>query len=133
MDAKARDLTRDFVVLSPSKEATIETANDDLYARLDRTYGGFAGHELISSHCFDSDWGSWECHPAGDEIVVLLSGAAIFELEMSDGVKRIELKAQGDYVVVPRGIWHTARIADAACMLFVTPGEGTQHREDSPV
>jgi quercetin dioxygenase-like cupin family protein len=31
----------------------------------------------------------------------------------------------GDTVIVPRGAWHTAKIAGTTSMLFITPGEGT--------
>ena len=36
--------------------------------------------------------------------------------------------APGDYVIVPRGTRHTARIRKPARMLFITPGEGTETR-----
>jgi hypothetical protein len=37
-------------------------------------------------------------------------------------------KVPGDYVLVPRGIWHTVRVHTPSSVLFITPGEGTQHR-----
>ena len=39
-----------------------------------------------------------------------------------------ELTAPGHYVLVPRGTWHTARTNGQCTMLFITPGEGTEHR-----
>jgi quercetin dioxygenase-like cupin family protein len=68
-------------------------------------------------------------HPKGDEIVYLLSGAVTFILEREHGHEAIELNEPGSYVIVPRGTWHTARTKDPASMLFITAGEGTQHRE----
>jgi quercetin dioxygenase-like cupin family protein len=48
----------------------------------------------------------------------------------NEGVEsRQTLSRPGAFVVVPRGAWHTARIAEATTMLFVTPGEGTENRE----
>jgi hypothetical protein len=38
------------------------------------------------------------------------------------------LRDAGSYVVVPKGVWHTARTSVATRMLFVTPGEGTENR-----
>lgn len=82
----------------------------------------------MSYHQFDKDWDSWEKHPYGDEIVILLSGHMTFVLEMEQGDRTVELRVAGDYVVVPRDTWHTARTHDSSCMMFVTPGEGTEHR-----
>ena len=59
----------------------------------------------VSCYRFDSDWGSWEMHPAGDEIVCLLSGRASFEFE---------------------GRGHVAELTEPGS--FVTPAEGTQHK-----
>ena len=39
----------------------------------------------------------------------------------------IELEAGAGYVV-PRGVWHTARVRAPARVLHVTPGARTQHR-----
>ncbi len=68
MDIKAYSINQDFVVLSPDKSATIETADASLYQRLNQNYQGFKGHELISCHEFNEDWSSWEIHPNGDEV-----------------------------------------------------------------
>ena len=40
----------------------------------------------------------------------------------------VYLQEPGTYVIVPKGTWHTARVAKAAKMLFITPGEGTQNK-----
>jgi hypothetical protein len=42
-------------------------------------------------------------------------------------ITAIEL-ARGEYAVNPRGVWHTADVAEAATCLFITAGLGTQHR-----
>ena len=62
----------------------------------------------------DGSWKHWEMHPAGDEVVVLLSGAMDFTLEIhgtggSSSVKHhiVELRGRGT-LVVPQGVWHTA-------------------------
>jgi oxalate decarboxylase/phosphoglucose isomerase-like protein (cupin superfamily) len=67
-------------------------------------------------------------HPAGDEVVVLLSGAAEMVLDRGDGKETVSLRQPGSFVIVPKGTWHTARIAEPTSMLFVTPGEGTQNK-----
>ena len=83
---------------------------------------------LMSAFTFDEPWSSWERHPAGEELVMLLSGSATLVLEEPGGERAVALSAPGDYVLVPRNTWHTARSTVAATMLFLTPGAGTEHR-----
>jgi len=111
--------------------ASVETLRADaaFWQRLSSgQLGTFHNEYLVTSHRFHGDWPTWEMHPNGDEIVCLLSGAASFLLEFEERTQTIELKAAGSYVVVPKGVWHTAKGASAACMLFITAGEGTLHR-----
>lgn len=82
---------------------------------------------LMSEFAFTEDWPSWEMHPHGDEIVYLLSGALDLLLEREGGVETIVLEGSGA-VVVPRGVWHTARVRMPSRMLHLTRGEGTEHR-----
>jgi mannose-6-phosphate isomerase-like protein (cupin superfamily) len=71
-----------------------------------------------------ADWTVWEMHPNGDEIIYLLSG----EMELVfEGLPSAPL-APGRAVIVPRGVWHTARVAKPSKALFITFGEGTQRR-----
>jgi oxalate decarboxylase/phosphoglucose isomerase-like protein (cupin superfamily) len=67
-------------------------------------------------------------HPNGEEVICLLSGEVEFVLELDEGPLNVALRTPGDYCIVPRGIWHTGRTNTAARMLYVTPGEGTEHR-----
>lgn len=82
---------------------------------------------LISEHDFDRDWPSWEMHPEGDEIVRLVQGAVDLHLEYPDGIRVIQLRDQAA-VIVPRGIWHTARVPVPSRTLHISRGQGTQHR-----
>jgi mannose-6-phosphate isomerase-like protein (cupin superfamily) len=93
--------------------------------------GDFHQEYLVSMAQYAADWPSWEMHPHGDEIVCLLSGAATMILEAPDGSRsELQLTEPGSFAFVPRLHWHTARIASASSMLFITPGEGTTHRPD---
>jgi quercetin dioxygenase-like cupin family protein len=67
-------------------------------------------------------------HPNGDEIVCLLSGRVSMVLEIDGREIVAKLAKPGDYVLVPRGTWHTARTSTNCTMVFITPGEGTQNR-----
>ncbi|HEV2611897.1 MAG TPA: cupin domain-containing protein [Noviherbaspirillum sp.] len=87
----------------------------------------FAQGWLISEYVFDEDWRNWEMHPHGDEFVYLLSGEAEMLLEEEAGIRNILLRNRGA-VLVPKGVWHTARVRTPCRMLHITRGEGTQHR-----
>jgi uncharacterized cupin superfamily protein len=75
----------------------------------------------------EATWASWECHPAGDEVVVSLSGHQTVIQEVDGREHRIELHA-GQALINPRGVWHTADVHEPGSALFITPGRGTQHR-----
>ncbi|NPU90793.1 MAG: cupin domain-containing protein [Gammaproteobacteria bacterium] len=122
------DIEKDFVVLDPDKNATVVRYSPDLYEKLDKDFGDFVGHELISCFEFNADWPSWEIHPHGDEIVVLLAGSAVMLLDKGGAVEEVVLSRAGEYVVVPKGTWHTAHVAKSAKLLFVTPGQDTQNK-----
>ena len=74
------------------------------------------------------DWTMWEMHPCGEEVVLLLDGDVELQLESDGEQTRVRLSEAGSYVLIPRGTWHTATVHRAGTMLFLTPGEGTQHR-----
>lgn len=82
---------------------------------------------LISEFCCTQDWPTWEMHPQGDEFVYLLSGAVELQLDRGSEVDKIVLEGSGA-VVVPRGVWHTAKVRMPSRMLHVTRGEGTETR-----
>ena len=83
---------------------------------------------LLSAFSFAQDWPSWERHPAGEELVMLLSGSALLLLEDANGERELLLDRVGSYVLVPQGVWHTARTTQPTTLLFLTPGAGTEHR-----
>lgn len=120
-------------VLSPTLRIDRRPRGDEFYEALDRDYDSFAGHTLISEYSFDGPWGVWEMHPKGDELVYLLSGTTDFLLRRESGDERLTLSEPGSYVVVPKGVWHTAEPKTPTRMLFITPGEGTQNLESPPL
>ena len=111
-------------------DADVVPVSDRLYEELDAKYGDFAGRTLISCHSFEDDWPTWEVHPNGDEFVVLLSGDVEMVLASEDGDETQRLSEPGAFLIVPRGTWHTAKVASPATMLFVTPGQGTENRAE---
>jgi uncharacterized cupin superfamily protein len=83
---------------------------------------------LVSLYDFAESWDSWEMHPAGDELVVCLSGTITLLQEANDGSLQSTTLRAGQYAINPAGTWHTADVAEPVTALFVTAGQGTQHR-----
>jgi len=121
------DLKSTNVVLHGRKPAVPVAVTPSLYADLDRRFNGFKGRSLVALHRFSGNWPTWERHPAGDEIVCLLSGRARLLLQLKRRRQVIRLEKPGAFAIVPKGVWHTARISRPTRMLFITPGEGTQN------
>lgn len=117
-----------FVVLDDANNAIPIPVGDRFYEKLEQQFGDFKGKRLISYYRFEEDWDSWEMHPAGEEFVCLLSGQIDFVLEQDGGEEILSLNTPGQYILMPRGVWHTAKVATPSSVLFITPGEGTQSR-----
>ena len=115
-----------YVHLTDGPEARpIEVASDfwaKIHEREDLQDG-----RLVCAFRFDADWSTWERHPAGDEIVCLIEGALDLVLETDDGEQVIPMRDRG-LTVVPRGVWHTARVRTPCVGLFITRGGGTEVR-----
>lgn len=74
----------------------------------------------------------WERHPAGDEVLVCVSGRVAVHQQRPtvDGdvdVDTVVLDA-GQAVVNPAGVWHAPDAHGPARILSITPGLGTEHR-----
>jgi mannose-6-phosphate isomerase-like protein (cupin superfamily) len=103
--------------------------NEDLWPRIiSGQLGTFHNEYLVTTHAYAGNWPMWEKHPNGDEIVLLLEGRTTMVLEIDGREQLVELSESGAYVLVPRDTWHTARTSTPCRMLFITAGEGTQHR-----
>ena len=80
---------------------------------------------LVCVMAQDATWDSWERHPGGEEVVVLLSGRVDLVQELDDAEHVVELRP-GQAVINPAGVWHTARVHEPGVALFITPGKGTE-------
>ena len=85
---------------------------------------------LVSMHVFDGAWDVWEVHPNGAEVVVCTNGTVelVQEIDGAEVTVRLEV---GEYVVNAPGVWHTANDTGPCTALFITAGEGTDHRPRS--
>lgn len=128
--SKPPSMRENVVVVDGGVDAEIIPITDTLWAEIDEKYADFAGRTLISRFEFEADWPTWEVHPAGDEFVVLLSGAAEMILALPGGDASVVLDEPGQFIIVPKNTWHTARVSTPTAMLFVTPGEGTVNADE---
>jgi len=82
---------------------------------------------LVMVEASSRDWTMWECHTAGDELVIVLEGRGEFVQEL-DGQERRTPVGSGSAIVNPAGVWHTANVHEPMKALYLTPCPGTRHR-----
>ncbi|WP_250293040.1 cupin domain-containing protein [Streptomyces atroolivaceus] len=69
----------------------------------------------------------WESHPAGDELVVCLSGSVTVTRDV-DGVPDRVLLGSGQATINPAGVWHVVDTEGPTSILAITAALGTEHR-----
>jgi mannose-6-phosphate isomerase-like protein (cupin superfamily) len=130
------DLLKNYLLLEPEGAAVLLPGGGEFWSQLmsgEATDPGIlrlmgsAHGRLLSALLMHADWTNWEMHPAGDEILFMLEGKATFLLEFPDGLREVPLTA-GRVLVIPKGVWHTAKVSEPTRLLAITVGQGTQHR-----
>lgn len=74
-----------------------------------------------------TNWGAWECHTEGDEVVIVLEGRGTF-IQQIDGSERRTPFEPGTTLINPKGVWHTADVEVPMKAIYLTPIPGTEHR-----
>lgn len=92
-----------------------------------RHAGDGAEGRLVSMYTFNESWNAWEMHPSGGELVVCTAGKITLYQEIDGKVTSVTL-APGEAAINPPGVWHTADVHEPCTALFITAGQGTQHR-----
>jgi mannose-6-phosphate isomerase-like protein (cupin superfamily) len=127
----AFDLSRTFVHLGLGARAVpiadFEWTPEFLESFVDRFASDGDEGRLVCIVAQDRTWKSWERHPAGEELVVLLSGRVDLIQDLDADHVLVELRP-GQAVVNPRNVWHTTTVHEPGEALFITPGRGTEHR-----
>jgi quercetin dioxygenase-like cupin family protein len=82
---------------------------------------------LVAMHTFSESWDVWEVHPNGSEVVLCTAGS-IELIQEIDGDEVATTLSAGQYAINDPGVWHTANVTGSATALFITAGEGTNHR-----
>lgn len=93
-----------------------------------RTASDGSEGRLVSMHTFTESWPSWEMHPKGHEVVICTAGEMVLTQEYPDGRREQTTLRTGEYAINDPGVWHIADVAESATAVFITAGEGTQHR-----
>ena len=130
------DLAENYLLLEPDGASALLPGGGDFWSQLmsgqvtdpgiQRLLASENGR-LLSALPMSADWTNWEMHPAGDEILFMLEGKATFVLEFADGLREVALDA-GRLLVIPKGVWHTAKVSEPGRLLAITAGSGSQHR-----
>jgi quercetin dioxygenase-like cupin family protein len=125
------DLARTFVHLGRGSTVTplpdFQWSAESVEAYRSRFAGDAPDGRLVCVVEQQATWDVWERHPGGEELVYLLSGRVDLVQELDGSPHVVELRP-GEAVINPANVWHTARVHEPGLALFITPGEGTEHR-----
>jgi mannose-6-phosphate isomerase-like protein (cupin superfamily) len=70
----------------------------------------------------------WECHPTGQEVLCVPSGAIhIYLRDHGAGAKPVATLTAGQCFIVPVGQWHRLSVSEPGDLLAITPRVDTQH------
>lgn len=117
----------EYVYLSQDGQGLVVPGGGQFWSLPAAEMAKFEQGWVVSEFVCSENWQNWELHPNADEFVYLLSGDIEFVQELPSGVATMRINGSGA-VLVPRGVWHTARVFAPSRMLFVTMGGGTQHK-----
>ncbi|MEZ5491207.1 MAG: cupin domain-containing protein [Gammaproteobacteria bacterium] len=81
---------------------------------------------LVMQETSDANWSHWESHPAGHELVIVISGSGTFFQKLNGRIIEMPVRA-GDVVINPPGVWHTADIRETLTAIYITPCPDTCH------
>jgi mannose-6-phosphate isomerase-like protein (cupin superfamily) len=124
MTLQTYDLSTTFLHLGGAGAATPLPVGPDFWANMPSI---LSSGRMVSLLKHDDDWRGWERHPAGDEVIAVLTGRMRFRLELPEGEATVDVPA-GRCVIVPKGVWHTADVSEPSSALFITDGAGTENR-----
>ena len=126
MIPSAFDLVGTYVQLKDGGDAEPVTVDASFWAQIQSRSALHHGR-LIMAFELSDDMAHWEMHPAGDELLILQSGAVDVVLDQAGGEAVVPLDGAAA-CIVPKGTWHRLKVRTPGRLIFITPGEGTQHR-----
>lgn len=121
------DPTATFLDMADDGTVVRFTNTPDFWDRLARGDIKLKGRLLTTSDV-KSDMTGWEMHPAGDEVIVAVSAAVDLVFDLPAGPERVAVPS-GHVAIVPKGVWHRFEVREPGRLMFITAGEGTEHRQ----
>lgn len=116
------------------EDSVVAFSGDSRATPLPRTRARRAAMEdarILGTHAFNRDTevhaDYWECHPAGDEVLVVLEGCIHAAVELDGGIEEAVIDA-GHAFIVPRARWHRLRVLKPGRLLFFSPTAGSRLR-----
>jgi len=76
----------------------------------------------------DVHFPDWEMHPAGDELLLLTSGALSVDVREGAMVRTAPLPSQSAFIV-PAGVWHRLIVHEPSVLIAMTPRRNTVHEK----
>ena len=125
-NSKTFELDSTYVQLHDGPAVDLIRVDPDFWDRIEERKELHQGRLLMVTHQSGA-MTHWEMHPAGDELLYLLSGNMDVVLELNNSERIVSLQARSA-VIVSQGIWHTLRIHSPGDLLSITRGAGTQVR-----
>lgn len=120
------DLTATYVHLPDGGGGAAADCTPEFWSELASGKRRYYGR-LITAYHLAEDMGHWEMHPAGEEVLICVSGSAEAVLQRPDGDKAVAL-SPGLGCIVPSGVWHRVKVLQPGIVVFITPGQGTRHK-----
>ena len=121
------DPTTNFIDLAPGGRARLLPLDADFWPALAEGRLTLAGR-LVSTHDMKQGVAHWERHPAGEELLIAISGTYRIEVEQPADRRETTVLAAGEVFLVAPGLWHRVGVETPGRLMFITPGEGTEHR-----
>ena len=122
----AFDVTATYVHLPDGGAATPVQCTPEFWRELasgERSYGG----RVMTAHHVSSDMAHWEMHPAGEELLVSVGATVKAVFQCDDDEETVAL-SPGMACIVPRGTWHRIQVEVPGVLVFITHGQGTEHK-----
>ena len=125
------DLATTYMWIDDDGGATRAPFTPDFWPSLITGQTAAAGRWLLGAGRSDTSPLTWDRHPNGECVIILLSGSIDVVLDESSGERVAALRAAGDTCVIPRGVWHRQIVNEPSNRIFLTAGEGTDMRPTS--
>lgn len=116
-----------YVHIGQRGDAQALEAGDRFWESLGSGEMRLEGRLIGSMRCATGS-SSWEMHPKGDEFLYCVTGTIDVVLAAENTERTLSLRG-GMACIVPRGVWHRQLIREPSELLFMTCGEGTEHRD----